>query len=46
MTHDKKNNNNRIYFTLLSNIGDVRINLEINKMLVLESFDFYCENQG
>jgi 3-dehydroquinate synthetase len=46
MTHDKKNEDNRIRFTLLGDFGDVRINLEINKMLVLESFDFYRDNQG
>jgi 3-dehydroquinate synthase len=46
MTHDKKNEDNRIRFTLMGDIGDVRINLEINKMLVIESFDFYRENYG
>ena len=46
MTHDKKNEDNRIHFTLLGNIGDVRFNREVSKPLVLESFDFYRENQG
>ena len=44
MTHDKKNKGGHIYFTLLGDIGDVRINQEIKKPLVFESFDFYCEN--
>ena len=44
MTHDKKNEDNRILFTLLGNIGDVRINQEVSKSLTLESFDFYREN--
>ncbi|MDR1382195.1 MAG: 3-dehydroquinate synthase [Tannerella sp.] len=44
MTHDKKNEGGHIYFTLLGNIGDIRINLEIKKELVFESLDFYREN--
>jgi 3-dehydroquinate synthase len=44
MTHDKKNKGGHICFTLLGDIGDVRINQEIKKPLVFESFDFYCEN--
>jgi len=44
MRHDKKNEDNRILFTLLGGIGDVRINQEVNKPLTLESFDLYREN--
>lgn len=44
MTHDKKNESGRILFTLLGNIGDIRINQEISKELILESLDFYREN--
>lgn len=44
MTHDKKNVGGRINFTLLGDIGDIRINQEVNKKLILESFDFYREN--
>jgi 3-dehydroquinate synthase len=44
MTHDKKNENDRILFTLLCEIGDVRINQEVSKPLTLESLDFYREN--
>ncbi|MDR0574343.1 MAG: 3-dehydroquinate synthase [Tannerella sp.] len=44
MTHDKKNEGRRINFTLLGNIGDIRINQEVSKELALESFDFYREN--
>lgn len=44
MMHDKKNEGDRINFTLLGNIGDIRINQEVSKELVLESLDFYREN--
>ena len=44
MMHDKKNKDGRILFTLLGAIGDVRINQEVSKALILESFDFYREN--
>jgi len=44
MTHDKKNENDRILFTLLGEIGDVRINQEASNPLTLESLDFYREN--
>lgn len=44
MTHDKKNEGDRILFTLLGNIGDIRINQITNKDLILESLDFYREN--
>jgi len=44
MKHDKKNKNDRILFTLLSDFGDVRINQEVSKSLIFEAFDFYREN--
>ncbi|MDR1330910.1 MAG: 3-dehydroquinate synthase [Tannerella sp.] len=43
MTHDKKNENGLIRFTLLSDIGQVRINQEAGRKQILESFDFYRE---
>ena len=44
MMHDKKNEGDHINFTLLGDIGDVRINREAGKESVLESLDFYREN--
>ena len=44
MTHDKKNEGGQIRFTLLGDIGDIRINRVIKKDLVLESLYFYREN--
>ena len=41
MTHDKKNEGNRINFTLISEIGQVEINKDCSKELILESLDFY-----
>ncbi|MDR1407440.1 MAG: 3-dehydroquinate synthase [Tannerella sp.] len=41
MTHDKKNENGVIRFTLLSDIGEVRIDQEADRKLVMEAFDFY-----
>jgi len=46
MTHDKKNEDGHIMFTLLGDIGDIRINQETGKDLILESLDFYRENRG
>lgn len=46
MTHDKKNEGGVINFTLLANIGQVRINQEVGKELILESLDFYRESFG
>ena len=43
MTHDKKNESGKIMFTLLSNIGDIKINLKADKKFILESLDFYHE---
>ena len=44
MTHDKKNEAGQINFTLLGDIGDIRINQSVSKALTFESFDFYREN--
>ena len=46
MTHDKKNENGVINFTLLSEVGQIRINQSVNKALILESLDFYRESFG
>lgn len=46
MTHDKKNEGGIINFTLLANVGEVRINQAIGKEKILESLDFYRESFG
>ncbi len=46
MTHDKKNEGGIINFTLLAQIGEVRINQQVSKEKVLESLDFYRESFG
>lgn len=46
MTHDKKNEAGIINFTLLGQIGDVRINQQVSREKILESLDFYRENFG
>lgn len=46
MTHDKKNEAGIINFTLLANIGEVRINQQVSKEKILESLDFYRESFG
>lgn len=46
MTHDKKNEAGIINFTLLADVGDVRINQQVDKALILESLDFYRESFG
>lgn len=43
MTHDKKNTAGRINFTLLGNIGDIKIDRTASKEDVFESFDFFRE---
>lgn len=43
MKHDKKNENQKINFTLLSNIGEIEINEQCSKELVFNSFDFYTQ---
>lgn len=46
MTHDKKNEGGIINFTLLAQVGDVRINQEVGKEKILEALDFYRESFG
>ena len=43
MTHDKKNTAGTINFTLLADIGDIRINQTATKEEILEALDFYRE---
>lgn len=43
MKHDKKNTANTINFTLLENIGKVKINFTASKEDIFESFDFIRE---
>lgn len=43
MKHDKKNTGNEINFTLLKDVGDIKINQTVSKELILESLDFYRE---
>ena len=44
MTHDKKNADSSVNFTLLSDVGDIRINQIIEKEAIFEALDFYQEN--
>ncbi len=46
MTHDKKNESGIINFTLLGNIGDIRINQTATHEEINEMFDFYRETMG
>ncbi|WP_106829783.1 3-dehydroquinate synthase [Parabacteroides pacaensis] len=46
MKHDKKNESGIINFTLLSGIGEVKINQSVTKEVLLESLDFYRESFG
>lgn len=43
MTHDKKNTAGNINFTLLGDIGDIRINQNAEKKMILEALDFVRE---
>lgn len=43
MHHDKKNTGNTINFTLLGNIGDIRINQTATEDEIREALDFYRE---
>ena len=43
MRHDKKNNAGVINFTLLGNIGDIRINQQVSDEDIRECLDFYRE---
>ena len=43
MTHDKKNVGSEINFTLLGDVGDIRINQTASKEEIEEALDFYRE---
>jgi 3-dehydroquinate synthase len=43
MTHDKKNDSKEINFTLLADIGEIRINQTATKDEIFECFDFFRE---
>ena len=45
MTHDKKNTAGTINFTLLADVGDIRINQTASHDDIFEMLDFYRENQ-
>ena len=46
MTHDKKNSAGIINFTLMGEIGDIRINQSASKEEILDILDFYRETMG
>ena len=46
MTHDKKNSAGIINFTLMGEIGDIRINQSANKEEIFDILDFYRETMG
>lgn len=46
MKHDKKNESSTINFTLLSDIGDIKINQTADKELVFQALDFYRDSVG
>lgn len=46
MTHDKKNTAGSINFTLLGDIGDIRINRTADKQEIFNMLDFYRETTG
>ena len=46
MTHDKKNTADKINFTLLGNIGEIRINQTADKEEIFGMLDFYREAMG
>ncbi len=46
MKHDKKNQSATINFTLLADIGDIKINQTVDKDLVFQSLDFYRDSVG
>jgi len=41
MTHDKKNESGRINFTLLTKPGEIEINQNCNKKLIVEALEYY-----
>lgn len=46
MTHDKKNKGDKINFTLLSNVGEIKINQSANKQEIFDMLDFYRESMN
>lgn len=45
MTHDKKNEGDgRILFSLLADVGDIRVNVDVCKKDIFESLDFYRDS--
>ena len=46
MTHDKKNSAGIINFTLMGEIGDIRINQSASKEEIMDMLDFYRESMG
>jgi 3-dehydroquinate synthase len=46
MTHDKKNSAGIINFTLMGEIGDIRINQSATKQEIMDMLDFYRESMG
>ena len=46
MTHDKKNEDSNINFSLLENIGQLKLDQTANKALLEEMLDFYCDVMG
>ena len=44
MTHDKKNDSKEINFTLLADVGDIRINQTATKDEIFECFDWFRES--
>ena len=46
MTHDKKNTGQEVNFTLLADVGDVRINQTATRDEVFDMLDFYRESMG
>lgn len=46
MKHDKKNTSDAINFTLLADIGDIRINQTASREEIFELLDFYRENMN
>ncbi len=46
MTHDKKNDDKEINFTLLADIGEIKINQHVSQKILFEGLDFYRECVG
>jgi len=41
LIYDKKNNNGKILFVLLNDIGDCKLNCKVPNNLIIEAFDYY-----